>query len=50
MTSRKSARKKNIKQVLSDMWSFNKKQTAKKVKGELQEEELNMQDKVSIYS
>ena len=32
------------------MWSFTKNQTAKKVNGELHENELNMQDKISLYS
>ena len=42
---RRSVRKRTIKQLFTDMWSFNKKYTAKKVDGDLQEENLNMQVK-----
>ena len=32
------------------MWLFNNNQTTKKVNGELYEDELSMQDKMSLYS
>ena len=32
------------------MWSFNKKQTAKTVDEKIQEENLNLPEKITIYS
>ena len=47
---RRLARKKSIKQMFTNMWSFNKKQATKNVNEEVKEENLNLQEKITIYS